>query len=195
MKNMNQTEKCRSCYIQLPESNQAIGVCDTCAEKECRELKKRMKKSCVLGILLLLFQICLRSYVRRHYVDVDGLTVAIQTLMGPVRLSSRAFYEMFFPSQYGEILFLAFCFFLPFSQLTYISLSPVKDRAIRKLQSQDALVAHRINRTSAYNYDDLGIFVLAVLLAVVAGPFWFVYRVLRIRRLERHLAVCSSEKR
>lgn len=44
MKNMNQTEKCRSCYIQLPESNQAIGVCDTCAEKESRELKKRMKK-------------------------------------------------------------------------------------------------------------------------------------------------------
>ncbi len=68
----------------------------------------------------------------------------------------------------------------------------MKDRAIRKLQSQDALVAHRINRTSAYNYDDLGIFVLAVLLAVVAGPFWFVYRVLRIRRLERHLAVCRK---
>ncbi len=186
MSNTSRSERCRTCYVQLPAENEAIGVCNSCAEKEIIKLKKRIQISWIISILLVVSQIWLRMYVRANYVQVDDSVVQIPTLIGPMLMNSTAFHGMFFPSMVGEVLFFVLCFFLPFSQLTFLSFSTTKDQAVRKVFKLDPLTTYHA-KNAQYNMDDAGMFVVALLLAVVAGPYWFVYRMRRVKKLEEHM--------
>ena len=107
---------CRDCYKELTERGSRLGVCRNCAGKEVKKLRKRLIVSFLVGAALVGSVLAFRNHICSvYYFQKPGGDVVVPLFFGNVLVNDQFFFDMFYPSRTGGILFLAICFFAPFS--------------------------------------------------------------------------------
>ncbi|MBQ6835204.1 MAG: hypothetical protein IJO55_12430 [Lachnospiraceae bacterium] len=192
-----ETINCPRCYDSMGIDSAKIGVCDKCAEKELKAIPKRIVKSFVISILLVTAVLLLCQYCRTHaYVSADPKeqdNIFLPYLFGTMRFRKAAFMNMIYPTKLGGAIFLLICFFAPFSSFIQIPYNTYRHTAEAKLFS-GGLIFRDLTGTNATKMDDAGIFIVNVLLSLLSGPFMFVYRFWRWRKLKREILNRSTIK-
>lgn len=112
---------CRDCYKELTERGSRLGVCRNCAGKEVKKLRKRLIVSFLVGAALVGSVLAFRNHICSvYYFQKPGGDVVVPLFFGNVLVNDQFFFDMFYPSRTGGILFLAICFFAPFSSFIRI---------------------------------------------------------------------------
>ena len=112
---------CRDCYKELTERGARLGVCRNCAGKEVKKLRKRLIVSFLVGAALVGSVLAFRNHICSvYYFQKPGGDVVVPLFFGNVLVNDQFFFDMFYPSRTGGILFLAICFFAPFSSFIRI---------------------------------------------------------------------------
>ena len=156
---------CRDCYKELTERGARLGVCRNCAGKEVKKLRKRLIVSFLVGAALVGSVLAFRNHICSvYYFQKPGGDVVIPLFFGNVLMNDQFFFDMFYPSRTGGILFLAICFFAPFSSFIRIDYPTFRHQAELDM-----------------------IFLVSCILSAVSGPFLFVYRIYRLVRLSAAL--------
>ena len=178
MKNTITEGNCRKCYAPIAGENISIGVCGRCAEKELQEIPKRIRKSLIGGVIMVAVVLLIGMYVRANafesplpeYQDA----VLIPILGGNMAISDRAFENI-----------LLLCFFLPSSSFITLQYNTYRHQAETNI-FKSGLVFRDVGTSVNQRMDDIGLFVISVLLSVISGPFFFVYRFVRMRKLKMY---------
>ena len=189
MKNTITEGNCRKCYAPIAGENISIGVCGRCAEKELQEIPKRIRKSLIGGVIMVAVVLLIGMYVRANafesplpeYQDA----VLIPILGGNMAISDRAFENIFYPSELGRTIFLLLCFFLPSSSFITLQYNTYRHQAETNI-FKSGLVFRDVGTSVNQRMDDIGLFVISVLLSVISGPFFFVYRFVQMRKLKMY---------
>ena len=100
-------------------------------------------------------------------------------------ISDRAFENIFYPSELGRTIFLLLCFFLPSSSFITLQYNTYRHQAETNI-FKSGLVFRDVGTSVNQRMDDIGLFVISVLLSVISGPFFFVYRFVRMRKLKMY---------
>lgn len=180
---------CRKCYAPIVGENISIGVCRRCAEKELQAIPKRIRKSLVGGVIMVAVVLLIGMYVRANafespfpeYQDA----VLIPVLGGNMAISDRAFENIFYPTEPGRTIFLLLCFFLPSSSFITLQYNTYRHQAETNI-FKSGLVFRDVGTSVNQRMDDIGLFVISVLLSVISGPFFFIYRFVRLRKLKMY---------
>ena len=113
--------------------------------------------------------------------------MVVPLFFGNILVNDQFFFDMFYPSRTGGILFLTICFFAPFSSFIRIDYPTFRHQAeldMLKMEPFTAKYAASANHQRQY---DVGIFLVSCILSAVSGPFLFVYRIYRLVRLSAAL--------
>ena len=98
---------CRDCYKELTESGARLGVCRNCAGKEVKKLRKRLIVSFLVGAALVGSVLAFRNHICSvYYFQKPGGDVVVPLFFGNVLVNDQFFFDMFYPSRTGGILFL-----------------------------------------------------------------------------------------
>lgn len=182
--------KCKSCYKPLEGDNVRIGLCDTCAANQIPKLKKRIKTSFFVSFVLLALVFLVRQYVRSaaYVSDTEGYVgdIFIPIFSGNLAMNARMFQSLFYPSRTAWLIFLAICFFAPFSSFVQVDYNTYRRKAETNLFTSGVFndVATGMSSTRS---DDAGLFIVSVIVSALSGPFFFVYRFYKLKTLSDHL--------
>lgn len=99
-----------------------------------------------------------------------------------VLMNDQFFFDMFYPSRTGGILFLTICFFAPFSSFIRIDYPTFRHQAELDMLKMEPFTAKYAASANHQRQDDVGIFLVSCILSAVSGPFLFVYRIYRLVR-------------
>lgn len=184
--------KCVSCYKPLPEEGRTIGLCGECATREIAKLKKRMKVSLAVSVVLLLIVFAVRFYVCTHYFIGDYGEVIVPAFFGTMMFNVKSFQRIFYPTFLSGTLFLAFCFFAPFSSFVNIEYNTYRHKAEQQLYKTDPFGGMTVASANKQRTDDAGLFIVSVMLSVISGPYFFVRRVYKLRQLSNYVRRLSE---
>ena len=179
---------CRDCYKELTERGARLGVCRNCAGKEVKKLRKRLIVSFLVGDALVGSVLAFRNHICSvYYFQKPGGDVVVPLFFGNVLVNDQFFFDMFYPSRTGGILFLAICFFAPFSSFIRIDYPTFRHQAELDMLKMEPFTAKYAASSNHQRQDDVGIFLVSCILSAVSGPFLFVYRIYRLVRLSAAL--------
>lgn len=179
--------RCRRCQAPLEGETLRIGFCDGCVEAETRKLKKRMQKSLAIGAALVIFLLAARQYACSVWYTGEYGEAVIPVWCFALRLKQEWFETIMYPSALGGGLMLLYVFCLPFSSYVEFGYKTYRHDAEKQLSTGDPRVYGQVMHSSGQRMDDVGIFIAATLLALVSGPFFFVYRLYQWRELSGYL--------
>jgi len=179
--------RCRMCQEPLEGENLRIGLCDRCAEAEFKELKKRILKSLAGGAALVILVLAARRYACSSWYTGEYGEVVIPLWAWAIKLGPEKFESIMYPSLLygGFVLLYAFC--LPFSSYVEFGYKTYRHEAEQRLSGGDPLVYSQVIRSNNQRMDDVGIFIIQTLIALVSGPFFLIYRLYQWRRLSGYL--------
>lgn len=178
---------CRQCSAKLSGENLRLGFCDGCAEREVKKLQKRIRNASIGSVAILAVLLLLRHYAcTASYIGEYGeLIVPIWAFA--LRLKPESFYGIMYPSSISGFLIPILIVFAPFSSLVQIDYKTHRHSAEQQLSGGDPLVYRYAIQSNQQRTDDVGLFIFSVCLAVVSGPFFFVYRLYKWRQLSGYL--------
>lgn len=179
--------KCKVCQKPLSGGNVRIGYCDECAEKEYGKLKKRVLISTVIGIVLVVLVFCAYRYAGSTYFISDDYgykgDIFIPVPFGHLVFNAKSFNRIMNYSVPVRILFLFFCFCIPFSSLIQLEYKTHRHQAELDLYKADHLSGSIAAGTNSQRMDDAGLFIMSLLFSAVSGPYFFIYRFYMLIRL------------
>jgi len=187
---LKKREECRTCLKTLDGDNTKIGYCNECAAKEVQKLKKRIKTSFCVSILLMVLVTLLCHYVRSaaFVSDTEGYVgdMFIPVFSLNLAMNARTFQNLFYPSRTAWFIFLAVCFFAPFSSFVQVDYNTYRRKAETNLFTRGVFndVATGMGSTRS---DDAGLFIVSVLISALSGPYFFVYRLYKLKTLSAYL--------
>lgn len=190
--NKREYTKCCSCYKPLSEEGKSIGLCRECTGKEIAKLKKRMVRSLAVSVLLVILIFVIQGYVHAAYYMGDHGEVLVPTLFGTMMFNFKSFNRVFYPTMASGILFVAFCFFAPFSSFVHIEYNTFRHKAEQQLYKTDPFGGQMVAGAGNQRTDDAGLFIASCLLSVVSGPFFFVQRVYKLKKLSDYVGKESA---
>lgn len=193
--NKREYTKCGSCYKPLSDESKSIGLCRECAVKEIAKLKKRMVRSLAVSVLFVVLIFVIQGYVHATYYMGDHGEVLVPTLFGTMMFNLKSFNRVFYPSMASGILFVAFCFFAPFSSFVNIEYTTYRHKAEQQLYKTDPFGGMAAAGANKQRTDDAGLFIASLLVSVISGPFFFARRLYNLKRLSdyvKELSVDSS---
>lgn len=179
--------RCRRCQEALEGENLKIGCCDRCVEAEFRELKKRIPKSLAGGVVLLILVLAARHYACSSWYTGEYGEVVIPLWAWVLKLKPEKFESLMYPSLLRGSFVLLYVFCLPFSSYVEFGYKTYRHEAEQRLSGGDPLVYRQVISSSGQRMDDVGIFIIQTLVALVSGPFFLIYRLHQWRQMSKYL--------
>ena len=184
-KDRGNPERCVLCRKFLKPNQLDMGYCYTCAVLEIAAIKK----SIALRFLAAAFLIALVFFVSR-YASANGYqgehgNMVIPLVTGTLTINGHAFRQMFEPTPAAEALRTFALFFGPFGGRIRKKDEKYNSH-IAAAQLNAATVERSFAMGSAYSQESAGMLFIEIALSVISGPFFFVYRPLRMRRLKAY---------
>lgn len=179
--------RCRRCQAPLEGENLRIGCCDGCVAAEERELKKRIQKSLVGGVVLVVLLLAARHYACSAWYMGEYGEVIVPVWTFVLRFKPERFEAIMHPSALYGGLMLLYAFCLPFSSFVKLEYQTHRHEAEKQLSGGDPLVYHQVVQFNNQRTDDVGMFIISFLIALVSGPFSFVYKLYQWRQMSGYL--------
>ena len=191
------SEKCKTCYSRLSAENIRYGFCPECAKKEVQKLKRRMIVSSIVGTaLIVIVFIAIRQARTTAFVPesnrYDG-SMFIPTFFGHLAFNARVFDSITNLSLQNSILLGIFCFIIPFGSYVRLEFNSYREKAEIDLYRLEPLSGGQSAGSTGPRLDGVGLFVITIILSILSGPFFFVYRLFKLRQLSR-MPVASQVK-
>ena len=180
--------RCKRCQIELVGESIKAGFCDACVLKEISELKKRIIQSSIIGIALMLIAVGIRNYccsvgyVGRHeeiIIPILGLNLMFK---------ESSFRKLFYPSTIRAMVILLICFLAPFGSWVQIEYNTYRHKAEQDLYKVDPFAGRMAVDSNNQRNDDVGLFIFSVIFSALSGPYFFVYRLFKLKQLENYLS-------
>lgn len=190
--NKRKYTKCGSCYKPLSDESKSIGLCRECAVKEIAKLKKRMVRSLAVSVLLVILIFVIQGYVHAAYYMGDHGEVLVPAFFGTMMFNLKSFNRVFYPTMASGILFVAFCFFAPFTSFVNIEYTTYRHKAEQQLYKTDPFGGMAAAGANKQRTDDAGLFIASLLVSVISGPFFFVQRVYKLWKLSNYVGKTSA---
>lgn len=129
--------RCKRCQEELVGENVKLGFCDSCAPKEAAKLKKRLIRSALAGIALILIVTGIRSYCCSVYYMGQHGEVLVPVLGMTLMFKESSFHNLFYPSTVRAAVIMAICFLAPFGSWVQIEYNTYRHKAEQDLYKVD----------------------------------------------------------
>lgn len=179
--------RCKRCQEPLEGENLKIGFCGRCAEAEFKKLKKRILKSLAKGAVLVILALAAWRYACSGWYTGEYGEVVIPLWAWVIKLKPEKLESILHPSLLRGGLVLLYVFCLPFSSYVDFGYKTYRHDAEQRLSGGDPLVYRQVLQSNSQRMDDVGIFIIQTLIALVSGPFFLIYRLYQWRQLSGYL--------
>lgn len=180
--------RCKRCQTELAGENIKVGFCDECAPKEIEKLKKRIIRSLIIGIALILLAVGIRIYCCSVSYVGKYEEIIVPVLGINLMFKESSFRNLFYPSTVRAIVILAICFFAPFGSWVQIEYNTYRHKAEQDLYKVDPFAGRMVAGSNNQRNDEVGIFIFSVIVSALSGPYFFVYRLFKLKQLKNHLS-------
>ena len=167
MKIFKRSTRCKRCQEPLEGENLKFGFCDRCVEAEFKKLKKQVWKSLAGGAALVILVLAARHYACSNWYAGEYGEVMIPLWAWVIRLKPEKFKLLLHPSLLRGGFLLLYVFCLPFSSYVEFGYKTYRHDAERQLSGGDPLVYSQVIRSNNQRMDDVGIFIIQTLIALV----------------------------
>lgn len=179
-------ERCDVCRKFLSDTQKQMGICLDCAKEQITKIKKRIIISALAGMALNLV-----VFAAIHYAGVTGFPVNgdihVPFFFGYLAYNAHAFNALINPAPIYRALLAALCFFAPFSGRVNFQYVSFRGQAEINLYKTEPLTGRMTAAYGAHRMDSAGIFIAEILVSIIAGPLFFIYRPLRIMQLSNYV--------
>ncbi len=172
-------------------SYQKLGFCERCAPVEQKKVKKRILISTIAGVVLVALVVWAFYYARdTHFVsEQTGYKgdIFIPTFFGHLAFNAKTFYRVMEYPIWIKSLILLFCFCIPSSAFVKLEYQTHRHKAEQDLYKVGTYVANMTATSNNQRMDDAGMFIMSLIVSALSGPFFAVYRVYKLRVLQKYL--------
>lgn len=183
-------DKCKNCQKPLSGENLRIGYCDECAGREIVKLKKRVLISGIAGVVLVVLVFAALHYARTNYYISEEYgykgDVFVPVIFGNLAFNLKSFNRITNLSTSGQILLGLFCFCVPFSSFVPLEYQTYRHKAEDKLYQMDVFTINVAATSNNQRLDDVGFFIMSLMISAVSGPYFLVYRVYQLLKLTNY---------
>jgi len=174
--------RCKLCYLKIPVENYHIGVCRDCAEKEAENIRKRIMISGVIGIILIVMMFFISNYAASNaYENIEQWDKRIYIHIAGglyIPFHETTYAAIAFPSIYRQVITILVCFFAPFSSFVEFPSKRLAPGGVTYFYFGVAL------KRGAGDIIDT---IISLMLMLVSGPFFFVYRLYKLRQINKYI--------
>ena len=187
-KKEKKAKRCKACYNILTDENKNIGVCGDCAGKEVKKIKRRIIISSIIGIIFIVAVFSALHHARVNTIFSSDGNIAYVPVLKTYWAFNFPVYESITNLSLQKIFIIALkCFFLPFGSFVKIDFFSPRHEAEKNIQNYEAQTAKSMS-TQGYNkLDDIGLFLFSLFLLLISGPFFFVYRLYKLRQISAYI--------
>ncbi len=189
------SDKCKICYKPLSPENINIGFCKECVPKEITKLKKRIKISTIIGVILIIIVFVAIYYAKStaFVSNVNGYKgdIFIPIFFGYVALNERAFNTITNLSLSMHILLATVCFLVPFASYINLGINTYRHEAETNLYDLEPITGSVLAGYGNHKVDEIGFFVISIILSIVSGPFFFIYKLYKLRQLSNYIKIIT----
>lgn len=186
------TEKCKVCQADISQTYERVDLCVNCAKKEIHTLAHRIKRSCIFGLIFVMVVFLSIFYARTTYF-VSDLSKYKEAVFVPLfsdfyfTFNQKTFYSMLNMSTNKQVLLYALCFLIPFGKYFNLRNNTFRFAQEAKASQLDNRTSSIIVGSSHLLLEDIGLFIVSVLISALSGPFFFVYRPYKMWRLSTYV--------
>ena len=194
-KGVKKVKKCKTCYSALSDENRRIGVCVDCAEKEAKKIKRRIIISSIAGLIFIVLAFSAIYYMRTNaYTSVDGSAVYIPIFMYGLTFNVQSFIALVTFSLPELIITVLILFLLPFGSFVKWDFFSPRHEAENNIQNFEPQTAKSISEQGSNKLDDVGMFIFSFFILIISGPFFFVYRLYKLRQVSNYVKKLANER-
>lgn len=190
-KHVKSSDRCKICLSLLSAQNIPIGLCTECAAKEIKKLKNRIWLSTIFGAIFAIIFLTAVRYARTTYFvsDMAGYEgdVFLPFFYGHFAFNARAFDKILNLSIPAQLLIAAICFFIPFSSYVSFGANTYRHKAELDIYKLEPISGNYISGFGSHRMEDVGLFMVSILLSIVSGPFFYIYKLYKLRQLSHYV--------
>lgn len=190
------TYRCKKCNGLLEGEFQKLKYCPRCLPDEWKKLKRRVIVSSIAGIFIAALIIWGYYYARNHhFVSTEtGYKgdIFVPTFWGYLAFNAKTFTRVMNYSA-GLKAFLVFFFFCtPFSSFVKIEYQTYRHKAEQELYRIGSFEGKLAASSNNQRMDDAGMFLMALFISAVSGPFFFVYRFYKLFQIAKFMKTAGG---
>jgi len=179
-------KRCFLCRRFLSDTQKQTGFCADCALLEIKKMKRRIRVSAIIGAALVAMVFSAVYYARVTSFELDG-NIFVPVFFGYLSYNSHAFSALIYPEPLYSLLFALLCFFAPFADRVNLQYETHRNQAELDLYKSEPLTGRMVASSGTHRMDSAGVFMVEILLSIISGPLFFVYRPIKILQLSNYV--------
>ena len=182
---VKKSDRCKTCRRRLSGELAHIGFCEECIVKEIVNIKKRLRISAMIGAVVTATVFAAIYYAKSNAFEFEG-DMFIAVPFGHLIYNTRSFNSMTSLSVSAHILLALACFLAPFGSRVRLDFDTQRSKAEVDIYKSDPISGRMAAGSSAHRTDVAGMFIFEIMVSAVSGPFFFVYRIYKLRQLTNY---------